>query len=204
LTFVARFRRSLVLLSALGLAVAYWVVAPFLPTNEQTEWLRVFMIVISGTGILLYIRSFLAIVLRPTPIAAQQSVIGTVLILLGLFLGGIWLLLWRMAGFPEWMIKSDMNGFLLYILGLGALFSVLAVKTGDEGRARTDWRRVAIILGVTLVLGIAVVHIRPDVRPVVEWLRQRVSEMNINDPATSEAAQASGSGQSPAAAVTPF
>lgn len=180
MTFVARFRRSLVLLSALGLAVAYWIVAPFLPTNEQTEWLRVFMIVISGTGILLCIRSFWAIIIRPAPISAQQSVIGLFLILLGIFLGGIWLLLWRMAGFPEWMIKSDMNGFLLYILGLGALFSVLAVKTGDEGRARTDWRRVAIILGVTLVLGIAVVHIRPDVRPVVDWLKDRVSDLPAN------------------------
>ncbi len=190
MTFVARFRRSLVLLSALGLAVAYWIVAPFLPTNEQTEWLRVFMIVISGTGILICTRSFLAIIMKPAPVSAQQSVIGLFLILLGLFLGGIWLLLWRMTGFPEWMIKSDMNGFLLYLLGLGAMFTVLAVKTSDEGRARTDWRRVAIILGVTLVLGIAVVHIRPDVRPVVEWLKDRVSDL----PATH--IQNSGLGQS--------
>lgn len=177
MTFIARFRRSLVLLSALGLSVAYWVVAPFLPTNEQTEWLRVFMIVISGTGILICARSFMAIILRPAPVSAQQSVIGLFLMLFGIFLGGIWLLLWRMAGFPEWMVKSDMNGFLLYILGLGAMFSVMAVKTGGPNPARTDWKRVGIVLGLTLVLGYAIVHIRPDVRPVVDWLKDRVSDL---------------------------
>jgi hypothetical protein len=187
LTFAARLRRSLVLLSAIGLVGAFWIVSPFLPANEQSEWLRVFLIVVSGTAILVNLRSFWAIILRPSPINAQQYVIGTQLILLGLFIGGLWLLLWRMAAFPAWMIASRMNGFLLYVSGLGVLFFVMAVKREGDGPSRTDWRRVAIVFILTLVLGYAVVHVRPDVRPVVDWLRLRVSSLtrpprNVGDP----------------------
>lgn len=171
MTFAARFRRSVTLWIGLSLALGYWAVAPFLPTNAQTEWLRVGMIVFSATAILSWFPAFRTIIREPSPVEAQQSILGQVLFLSGVLGSAIWLLLWRAAGFPTWMVLSDINGFWLWLISLGCFFSLIAPKDTDRVPPRTRWERVFIALGLTLILGYLLVVVRPDVRPFVEWLK---------------------------------
>lgn len=177
MTISARFKRSLTLWVGLALAFSYWLVAPFLPTNAQTEWLRVFMIVFSAAAIIAWLPAFRAIILQPSPLAAQQSIMGQVMFLTGVFGSAVWLLIWRMAGFPTWMIQSDINGFWLYLVALGCVFSLIAPKDMSKEPPRTRWGRVLWAFVISLVLGYGVVVWRPDVAPLVEWLRTRVSDL---------------------------
>ncbi|KAA0117911.1 hypothetical protein CIW48_27310 [Methylobacterium sp. P1-11] len=177
MTLAARFRRSLTLWIGLASALSYWIVAPFLPTNLQTEWLRVFMIVFSGTAIVAWFPAFREIVLRPSPVSAQQSIMGQVMFLTGVCGGAIWLLLWRMDGQPAWMVNSDLNGFWIYLVSLGCFYSLIAPKDMAKEPPRTRWGRVAWAFVISLVLGFGIVHMRPDITPVVDWLKQRVSEV---------------------------
>lgn len=177
MTFVARFRRSLTLWIGLASALSYWIVAPFLPTNLQTEWLRVFMIVFSATAIVAWFPAFREIVLRPSPVSAQQSIMGQVMFLTGVFGGAVWLLLWRMAGQPSWMVNSDLNGWWLYLVGLGCFFSLIAPKDMAKEPPRTRWGRVAWAFLISLVLGYGIIHMRPNIMPLVDWLKHRVSDM---------------------------
>lgn len=177
MTFAARFRRSLTLWIGLASALSYWIVAPFLPTNLQTEWLRVFMIVFSATAIISWFPAFREILLRPSPVSAQQSIMGQVMFLTGVCGSAIWLLLWRMAGQPAWMVNSDLNGWFLWVITMGCFYSLIAPKDMAKEPPRTRWGRVAWALGITLVLGYGIVHLRPDITPVVDWLKHRVSEI---------------------------
>jgi hypothetical protein len=170
-TFAARFRRSITLWIGLALAVGYWAIAPFLPTNAQTEWIRVGMAVVSAIAIISWFPAFLTIIREPSPVEAQQTILGQVLFLSGVFGGTIWLYLWRAAGFPSWMILSDINGWFLWLIALGAVFSLIAPKDLEKVPPRTRWERIWIAIGLTLVLGYILVVVRPDVRPFVEWMK---------------------------------
>jgi hypothetical protein len=161
----------------LASALSYWLVAPFLPTNLQTEWLRVIMIVFSATAILAWFPAFREIILRPSPVSAQQSIMGQVMFLTGVFGGAVWLLLWRMAGQPAWMVNSELNGWWIWLVGLGCFYSLIAPKDMAREPPRTRWGRVAWALVISLILGFVIVHLRPDVSPVVGWLKERVSEI---------------------------
>ncbi|MGE8128978.1 hypothetical protein ACQKQD_18555 [Methylobacterium sp. NPDC080182] len=180
MTLSARFRRSLTLWVGLALALSYWLVAPFLPTNLQTEWLRVFMIVFSATAIIAWFPAFREIVLRPSPVSAQQSVTGQVMFLTGVCGSAIWLLLWRMAGQPSWMVNSDLNGWFLWVISLGCGYSLIAPKDMAKEPPRARWGRVAWAFGISLVLGYGIIHLRPDIHPLVDWLKHRVSEVGTS------------------------
>lgn len=103
------------------------------------------------------------------PVPAQQHVLGTFLLLAGLNVGATWLLMWRMAGLPSWMILSATNGFLLWIVVIGAVFLSAAVRR--EERGPTNWRRIIVAGVLSLAVGYLVAHVRPVIKPVVEWLR---------------------------------
>lgn len=177
MTFAARFRRSLTLWIGLASALSYWIVAPFLPTNLQTEWLRVFMIVFSATAIISWFPAFREIVMRPSPVSAQQSIMGQVMFLTGVCGSAVWLLLWRMAGQPSWMVNSDLNGWFLWIISMGCFYSLIAPKDMAKEPPRTRWGRVAWAFVISLGLGYGLIHLRPDIVPIVDWLKQRVSEV---------------------------
>ena len=175
MTFVARFKRSVTIWIGLALVLSFWLAAPFLDTNTMIEWIRVLMIGYTWAAMVALFPAFLSIVRRDEPVPAQQHVLGTFLLLAGLNVGATWLLMWRMAGLPSWMILSATNGFLLWIVVIGAVFLSAAVRR--EERGPTNWRRIIVAGVLSLAVGYLVVHVRPDIKPVVEWLRLRVSDV---------------------------
>ncbi|AWI90290.1 hypothetical protein C0214_19735 [Methylobacterium sp. DM1] len=177
MTFSARFMRSRTLWIGLALALSYWAVAPFVTSNSQAEWIRVAMIVFAGGAIVAWFPAFVTIIRENSPVAAQQSILGTVFLLVGIFGSAIWLLMWRMSGFPPWMVLSDVNGWFLWILCLGAVFLMAAPRVSAHDPPRTNWRRIWLAGAISLGLGYFIVHERPNIAPLVEWLRLRVSDV---------------------------
>lgn len=175
MTFSARFKRSLTLWLGLALVLSFWIVAPFLDANTQIEWIRVLMIGYTGAAMVALFPAFRSIILEDAPIPAQQNILGTFLLLVGLNVGATWLLMWRMAGLPTWMVLSAVNGFLLWVNVVGAVFLVAAVRR--DAKEPTNWRRVIVAGVLSLALGYLIVHERPDISPIVEWLRVRLSDL---------------------------
>jgi hypothetical protein len=171
MTLAARFRRSVTLWIGLALALGYWAVAPVLATNMQTEWLRAGMIAYGSALIFASLPAFKRIFLEPSPIGAQQSILGGFLCQIGLVGAAAWLLLWRAAGFPVWMVQSDVNAFWIWLIALGNFFALLAIKDTEKTPPRTRWGRVIVALIVTVILGYVVIVVRPDVGPLVDWLK---------------------------------
>jgi hypothetical protein len=99
-----------------------------------------------NTDVLIYIRSFevwiaAAAIFATWPVAQRmwknpelgQSVsmyevyaFGTVLILLGTFFSSTWLLFWRLADEPRWMVDSWLNGIWLIIITLGIMLQLIS------------------------------------------------------------------------------
>jgi hypothetical protein len=171
MTLAARFRRSVTLWIGLALALGYWAVAPVLATNMQTEWLRAGMIAYGSALIIASLPAFKRIFLEPAPIGAQQSILGGFLCQIGLVGAAAWLLLWRAADFPVWMIQSDVNAFWIWLIALGNFFALIAIKDTETQPPRTRWGRVLAALIVTVILGYVVIVARPDVRPFVDGLK---------------------------------
>lgn len=175
MTFRARLKRSLTLWLGLALVLSFWIAAPFIDTNTQFEWIRVLMIGYTGAAMVALFPAFLSIWREDAPIAAQQNILGIFLVLFGLCVGATWLLLWRMAGLPPWMVLSALNGFLLWVNVVGAVFLVAAVRR--DAKDLTNWRRIVIAGVASVALGYFIVHERPNIAPLVEWLRLRVSDV---------------------------
>jgi len=170
-TFAARFKRSLTIWIGLGCAGVYWIAAPFLPTNLQTEWLRVFMIVLGVAIVGTCLKAFRSLTISAQPVSAQQYILGTFLRELGLLGSAMWLLVWRGAGFPGWMIVSDINAWWLYLIVLGQIFVLIAPRDQERDPPRVRWPRLVALLGIALALGYFLLVIRPDFRLVAGWLQ---------------------------------
>lgn len=175
MTFSARFMRSRTLWFGLALVLSFWLVVPFTDPNTQIEWIRVLMIGYTGAAMVALFPAFRSIIMEDAPVAAQQNILGTFLLLVSLCVGATWLLMWRMAGLPPWMVLSAINGFLLWVNVVGSVFLVAAVRR--DAKDPTNWRRIVVAGAVSLALGYLIVHVRPDIKPFVEWMRVRVTEV---------------------------
>ena len=171
MTFAARFRRSLTIWAGLGCAAVYWAVAPFLPTNVQTEWLRVFMIVLGLAIVVTCLKAFRDITRTTEPLSAQQYILGTFLREVGLLGSAMWLLIWRGAEFPSWMIVSDINAWFLYLIVLGQMFVVIAPRDKDRDPPRVRWAWLFVLIAIAVGLGYYLVVIRPDFRALAALLQ---------------------------------
>lgn len=171
MTFAARFKRSLTIWIGFGIAGLYWLVAPFLPSNVQAEWLRVFMIVLGFAIVSSCVKAFRSLTISTQPVSAQQYILGTFFRELGLLGSAMWLLVWRGAGFPTWMVVSDINAWWLYLICLGQFFVLMAPRDQEHDPPRVRWPRLAALLGIAVVLGYALLVLRPDFRLVASWLQ---------------------------------
>lgn len=171
MTFAARFKRSVTIWIGFGIAGLYWVAAPFLPANVQSEWLRVFMIVLGFAIVTTCVRAFRNLTLSDQPISAQQYILGTFFRELGLLGSAMWLLVWRGAGFPPWMVVSNINAFCLWLICLGQFFVLMAPRDQERDPPSVRWSRLAALLAIAGVLGYLLLVLRPDFRIWASWLQ---------------------------------
>ncbi len=159
--------------SGIALILLYWIVAPLIPNNPQSEWLRVGQIV-GAAAVMFGFSTAMFSIFREgddsTPVE-QRYVLGTLLTENGIFWGASWLLLWRMAGMPGWMVQSDINGFWLWLICLGSYFKLRSIPRADTDPPDAGWSRVFVSLILTAGLGFLVIIVRPDAAGIAESLR---------------------------------
>lgn len=174
MTLRNRFGRSGPFWVAIGALVAYWLIAPRMEDNLQTEWVRSFHIVaLCVAGVILLSRLF-RLFGPDVPPSSRRFFIGLVLFISGAAQGGIWRLLWRMAGRDDsvdWMLTNDFAGFLLWIEVVGLYMMLSGIPVIDGGADRANWKRLALTGALCLAAAWIVVSVRPDVRGFLEDIK---------------------------------
>lgn len=153
---------------------AYWAVAPRVEDNIQTEWVRSFHIVALCVAGLLLLSRLIRLFGPDVPGSSRRFFIGLVLFISGAAEGGIWRLLWRMAGRGDnvdWMLTNDFAGFLLWIEVVGLYMMLSGIPVIDGGAERANWRRLALTGVLCLAAAWIVVSLRPDVRGFLDEVK---------------------------------
>lgn len=177
MTVIQKLGRSPTFWGGLAVIFSYWVWGPLIPADTRAEYLRVFGIVYAGFAFMAYLPGVVKFLTEKTPVEAQQLVMGIVVLALSLVCGGIWLLIWRQAGQPYWMVNSDINGFWLWLVVVGYFLHITAPRVLEGEIPRPNWSRVWVAFLVATALSLLIVHIRPDMAALAEWMRPYLSNL---------------------------
>lgn len=157
---------------SLCVLASFWIWAPLFDTGKQTEALRVFLIAFAAATGVLWLKGVARILTKRKPIEGQQLTLGIVIVALSLAGGSAWLLVWRLAGQPSWMVNSLTNAFFLWMGAVGYVLHLLAPR--PEGHD-ISWPQHLVLLAslaVAAVVSALVVYVQPDMTGLAEWLRR--------------------------------
>jgi hypothetical protein len=150
-----RFLRWVVLPHATFFAVAYVTDAPAL-----IAVLNSVDIALSVAVCIAFLPSALDAIFRDGP--ADKAVFLT----LGIFCGwegnslrSGWSLAWRALGMPDWFANTDMTSYILFVIGAGALFHLLAPGALDEDVPPKRWVKIGAWVGIGVLLAIALTYL---------------------------------------------
>lgn len=155
---------------------SYWIVAPWLDTNSQTEWLRAILISVGATIVVAYTPGVIKFLITPSPVQAQQLTMGIVVAWFGTAMAGIYLLLWRMAGQPPWMVNNDLNGWWLWWQIVGGVLHLTAPRSIENEIPRPNFARLRVALLAGVALGYTVAVMKPDAAGFVDKLRPYIGD----------------------------
>lgn len=171
-----RIVRSRTLWSALALFALYWPVAWAVPNGPLLEALHTIRIAICLMVVVAYAPICLEALARDRIDRVCQLSLGITIGWGAALLSGLWLLLWRLAGQPAWMLNSDLYGFFIWVAILGAVLHVTAPGAVDGVVPRRTWILTGAAFGAGALAAVALLVLRPDIRRVVEhlepWLRE--------------------------------
>ena len=164
--------RSRTIWVGLILLLGYWPVAALLPPDPQFLAEHAVRLSFAACALVLYLPGALRAASTPYPTFGGQLTLGITMNLVGGSLQSGWLVLWRLAGLPAWMVQSNLSGWFLWMQILGIVLHLTAKrKRVREGVYLTNWRWISVAVVLSAVLGGYVVGVRPDARAFAEWIR---------------------------------
>lgn len=168
--------RSRTLWTAAALFALYWVVAWAVPNGPLMEGLHAVRVAICLVVVVAYAPVCLEALAQDRIGRVEQLSLGITIGWGATLGGGLWSLLWRLAGQPAWMVNSDLNGFFLWVTILGAVLHVTAPGAVDGTVPRRTWIVTGLALGAGALAAAAILVRRPDVAALVEALAPWVGE----------------------------
>lgn len=171
-TAIIKLSRSVTLWAGTLVILSYWVFAPFARVEQLIEWLRSSQIVVSVIVTMIYTPTLIEILAVRLPSTAQQLVMGIVVAWAGAAGNSGWFLLWRLAGYPEWMVTdSHWNGFFVWMMIVGAFLHLTAPRSIEGTFPKSNWVWISVVLVLSFTLAIYMLTSPPDARELVEALR---------------------------------
>lgn len=171
LTLHCQMRNSLTLWLGTAIIFSYWVFAYYIPQNEFVEWLRASQLVLSLSVVAIYLHSIYDIFTTKIPTHAQQLVLGIIVAWTGSAGNAAWFLLFRTGGRPEWMLDAPMNGFFVWMIGIGGLLHLTAPRAIDGRVPRANWLGVAVVALASIGFAYAITIAPPDARWIADFLQ---------------------------------
>ncbi len=160
----------------LGVIFSFWLWAPFIGNNTQAEWLRAFQITVGYTVVVAYLPGIVAFLTKDGEDATtQQLTTGIVVTWSFSATGALYLLIWRMAGQPEWMVNNEINSFFIWGQIIGGVLHVTAPRKERDQILRPHYLRMWIALTAGVIFGYMIAEIRPNAGPMMEGVREYLS-----------------------------
>lgn len=164
------FQTSTVWLAGFALA-SYAVWGPLVPNDPSVEVMTIAAVVFAISAALAFAPGVARFLSERYSVPAQQLVVGIVILTLGIAGNRFWLWLWREAGFPSWMLHTELNAFWVWAFLVGLVLIVSSYRAIKDDVPRTAWPRLLITFAVAGGLGVFVAWERPNMRPFVEKIR---------------------------------
>lgn len=159
--------------------VSFWVWGPLFENDPQLEAMRVAAVVVGSSVVVAFVPGVIKFLTERYPVQAQQLVTGIVVLSIGIVGNGSWLLLWRMANFPEWMLHAEINGFWIWVTLAGFVLMLTAHRAIEDEVPKTDWVRLVVTFSVAIALSAFVGWYSPNLRPVADWLEPYFTEVPV-------------------------
>ncbi len=80
-----------------------------------------------------------------------------------------WSLAWRALGMPEWFANTDITSYILFVIGAGALYHLLAPGALDEDVPPRRWIKIGAWVGIGIFLAIILTYVH-DIETFVHGL----------------------------------
>ncbi len=74
---------------------------------------------------------------------------------------------WRAMGQPEWLANTDFTSYMLFVIGAGALFHLLAPGALDEDVPPKRWIKIGAWIGAGVLLAIVFAE-RDDIASFIQ------------------------------------
>ena len=69
-----------------------------------------------------------------------------------------WSMAWRALGMPEWFANTDITSYILFVIGAGALFHLLAPGALNEDVPAKRWIKIGAWIGAGVFLAIVLIY----------------------------------------------
>jgi hypothetical protein len=173
---VSQIVRSRTLWVGMVVIWSFWLIVPFVPTKPQNEFLRVGRFVAAIAVSIAFLPGVFKALRTPWPTYSGQLILGIVLSWAGVAGSAGWVLIWSMAGQPQWMIDSNVNGFFLWLQILGATLHLTAKHSVEDDIPRPNWIRLGIATAFGVLIGISIMATSPDMRQLAGALKPWFAE----------------------------
>jgi hypothetical protein len=70
-----------------------------------------------------------------------------------------WSMAWRALGMPDWFANTDITSYILFVIGAGALFHLLAPGALDEDVPPKRWIKIGAWIGAGVFLAIVLTYL---------------------------------------------
>ena len=70
-----------------------------------------------------------------------------------------WSMAWRALGMPDWFANTDITSYILFVIGAGALFHMLAPGVLDEEIPPKRWIKIGAWVGAGVLLAISLTYL---------------------------------------------
>ncbi|MCJ2098921.1 hypothetical protein [Methylobacterium sp. E-046] len=173
---VTEILRSRTLWLGLILIGGFWIVVPFVPTRPQNEFLRIARTVAAIAVSIAFLPGIVKALSTPWPTFSGQLILGIVLSWFGVAGSAGWVLIWSMAGQPQWMLDSNINGWFLWLQILGATLHLTAKHSVEDDIPRPNWIRLGIAVAFGVLIGIGFMASTPDMHGLADALKPWFAE----------------------------
>lgn len=157
------------------LAMVFMISALFVSPRIFLENLRLVQAALSIAVAVAYIPFAWRVFVSPDAEGQQQLAMGIALTFMGSAINGLWMLGWRLAGKPIWMLDSDIQAFSVYLICIGASMHLTAPGTIRNEVPRRNWIILGCCIGAGAALAVALLTYDPQLNDWAQWLEQYFS-----------------------------
>jgi hypothetical protein len=168
--------RSPVTHTATVLTILFFLIAWAVPNKSLLEALRILQVSVSLVVVIAYLPDAIDGLRQGQPDRAHQLSMGICLGFFSILCNGAYSIIWRLAGTPDWLTNSALNGFWVYLSILAGILHVTAPGSINGSVPRQNWIYIGLGFGSGALVAAFVMVAHPDLRDVILQFKPYLAE----------------------------